>query len=185
MSDPAGEQGRGPRRRAELVEAAGSLILEQGPAQVTHRRVAARAGASLSATTYYFRDLEELRGEGARLIAELWAEQAEWAAERAEEARPDREETLDLLCDALLPPPAGVRGHYEQLAGAGRSTAVAAAYRDGRQTIRTAVGRVLTAAGSACVAEVALAVVDGAVLAALSDGRDPRAEARRLLGLVL
>ena len=33
--------------------------------------------------------------------------------------------------------------------------------------------------------DLALAVVDGAVLAALSEGRDPRAEARRLLGLVL
>lgn len=185
MSEPAPEQGKGPRRRAELVEAAGSLILEHGPAQVTHRRVAARAGASLSATTYYFRDLEELRGEGARLIAELWAEQAEWAAERAEEAGPDHEEALDLVCDALLPPPAGVRGHYEQLAGAGRSPAVAAAYRAGRETIRGAVARVLTAAGSACTAEVAIAVVDGAVLAALSEGGDPREEARRLLALVL
>lgn len=185
MSDPTPEQGRGQRRRAELVEAAGSLILEQGPAQVTHRRVAARAGASLSATTYYFRDLEELRGEGARLIAELWAEQAEWAAESAEEGTVDREEALGLVCDALLPPPAGVRGHYEQLAGAGRSPAVAAAYRAGRERIGAAVGRVLAAAGSACEPEVALAVVDGAVLAALSEGRDPRAEAQRLLALVL
>lgn len=167
------------------MEAAASLVLERGPAEVTHRRVAERAGASLSATTYYFRDLEELRGAGAGLIAELWAEQAEWAAERAEEGPLERGETLDLVCDALLPPPAGVRGHYEQLAGAGRGADVATAYRAARERIAAAVGAVLTAAGSGCRPEVALAVVDGAVLAALSEGGDPRAEARRLLALVL
>jgi len=185
VSEPSAEQGRGQRRRAALVEAAASLVLERGPAEVTHRRVAERAGASLSATTYYFRDLEELRGAGARLIAELWAEQAEWAAERAEEGPLGREEALELLCDALLPPPAGGRGHYEQLTRAGRSQDVAEAYRAGRETIGGAVGRVLAATGSSCRAEVALAVVDGAVLAALSEGRDPRAEAHRLLSLVL
>ncbi|WP_413452066.1 hypothetical protein AA0Y32_12815 [Georgenia phoenicis] len=184
MSEPA-EEGRGARRRAALVEAAASLVLELGPAQVTHRRVAERAGASLSATTYYFRDLEELRGAGAELIAELWAEQAEWAAEQAERAAPGREEVVELLCDALLPPPAGVRGHYEQLAGAGRSEAVAAAYRAARERLTGAVARLLAAAGSSCPAELALAALDGAVLAALSEGRDPRAEARRLLALVL
>ncbi|WP_152187500.1 TetR/AcrR family transcriptional regulator [Georgenia satyanarayanai] len=177
--------GRGARRRAGLVEAAASLILELGPAEVTHRRVAERAGASLSATTYYFRDLEELRGSGAELIAELWAEQAEWVAERAEEGPLTREETVELLSEALLPPAAGVRGHYEQLARAGRSPAVAAAYRAGRERLAAAVARALAAAGSTCPAEVALAVVDGAALAALSVGGDPRAEAGRLLGEVL
>lgn len=185
MSEAAG--GKGAQRRADLVEAAASLILELGPASVTHRRVAERAEASLSATTYYFRDLEELRGAGAELIAGLWAEQAEWVAERAETAdgAVTREEALELLCDALLPPPVGVRGHYEQLAGAGRSEAVTVAYRAGRERLDAAVARVLGAAGSSCPAELALAVVDGAVVAALSEGRDPRGHVRQLLTHVL
>lgn len=184
------EEGRGARRRTALVEAAASLILEVGPAAVTHRQVAGRAGASLSATTYYFRDLEELRGAGAGLIADLWGEQAEWVAERAEERAaaegpPGVEDTAELLCDALLPPAPGVRGHYEQLAAAGRSAEVAAAYRAGRARLDGAIARVLAAAHSRCRAELALAVVDGAVLAALSEGRDPRAAARELLAHVL
>ncbi|HLT82836.1 MAG TPA: TetR/AcrR family transcriptional regulator [Phototrophicaceae bacterium] len=190
MSEPAeAAPGKGARRRAALVEAAASLILERGPAAVTHRLVAERAQSSLSATTYYFRDLAELVGAGAELISGLWAEQAEWVAERAdaraEEGLVPPEEATELLCDALLPPAAGVRGHYEQLAGAGRSPEAAAAYRAGRERLDAAIARLLTAVGSPCPAELALAVVDGAAVAALSEGRDPRENARRLLAHVL
>jgi len=182
-------QGKGARRRAELVEAAASLILERGPAEVTHRRVAERARCSLSATTYYFRDLAELVGAGAELISGLWAEQAEWIADRAQDRAAEGPvpvaEAAELLCDALLPPAAGVRGHYEQLAAAGRSPEVGAAYRAGRERLDAAITRLLAATGSQCPAEVALAVVDGAALAALSEGRDPRENAARLLGHVL
>ena len=182
-------QGKGARRRADLVEAAATLILERGPAEVTHRRVAEQARCSLSATTYYFRDLAELVGAGAELISDLWAEQAEWVAERAEtraaQGPVPTAEAAGLLCEALLPPAAGVRGHYEQLAAAGRSPEVAAAYRAGRLRLDAAITRVLAAAGSSCPPELALAVVDGAAVAALSEGRDPRENAARLLGLVL
>lgn len=47
-------------RRRAIVEAAAALIVEQGVVDLTHRRVAERAGLPLGATTYYFASLEEL-----------------------------------------------------------------------------------------------------------------------------
>ncbi|MFB6396091.1 TetR/AcrR family transcriptional regulator [Polymorphospora lycopeni] len=57
-------------RRRAIVEAAAALIVEDGLTDLTHRRVAARAGVSLSATTYYFSSLEELSEEALRLLAD-------------------------------------------------------------------------------------------------------------------
>ncbi|WP_233515440.1 TetR/AcrR family transcriptional regulator [Marinitenerispora sediminis] len=47
-------------RRQRIIEAAAELIVESGPADLTHRRVAARAEVPLGATTYYFASLDEL-----------------------------------------------------------------------------------------------------------------------------
>lgn len=48
-------------RRREIVEAAAELIVEIGVDALTHRKVAARAGVPLGATTQYFDTLEDLR----------------------------------------------------------------------------------------------------------------------------
>jgi TetR/AcrR family transcriptional regulator, regulator of biofilm formation and stress response len=53
--DPAG-------RRQAIVEAAGRLIARDGLGELTHRRVAAEANVPVGSTTYYFSDLDELRG---------------------------------------------------------------------------------------------------------------------------
>jgi len=47
-------------RRQAMLEAALQIVGEEGCAALTHRRVAERAGVSLSATTYYFRSKEEV-----------------------------------------------------------------------------------------------------------------------------
>jgi DNA-binding transcriptional regulator YbjK len=52
--DPAG-------RRQAIIEAAGRVIAEAGVAGLTHRRVAEVAGVPVGSTTYYFKDLDELR----------------------------------------------------------------------------------------------------------------------------
>ncbi|MEV0392328.1 TetR/AcrR family transcriptional regulator [Polymorphospora rubra] len=57
-------------RRRAIVAAAAELIVQDGLTDLTHRRVAARAGVSLSATTYYFSSLEELSEEALRLLAD-------------------------------------------------------------------------------------------------------------------
>ncbi|MGH3761681.1 TetR/AcrR family transcriptional regulator [Actinophytocola sp.] len=73
--DPVG------RRRA-IVHAAVEAIAEVGVGQVTHRRIAARAGVPLGSTTYYFPTLDDLVAaalreatEIARSLLEAWAEE--------------------------------------------------------------------------------------------------------------
>lgn len=52
--DPAG-------RRQTIIAAATRVIAESGVAGLTHRRVAEIAGVPVGSTTYYFKDLDELR----------------------------------------------------------------------------------------------------------------------------
>ena len=60
---------RGAARREAILQAAVSLIGEQGPDALTHRAVAERAGVSLSATTYWFSSKEEIFREAVALAA--------------------------------------------------------------------------------------------------------------------
>ncbi len=58
------------RRRARLVEAAEQLLLEEGYAAVTSRRVAAKAGLKPQLVHYYFRTMDDLFVEVFRRRAE-------------------------------------------------------------------------------------------------------------------
>lgn len=57
-------------RRREIVTAAAELIVEVGAEAVTHRKVAARAGVPLGATTQYFDTLDDLRAAAFRALAD-------------------------------------------------------------------------------------------------------------------
>lgn len=57
-------------RRREIVTAAAELIVEVGADGVTHRKVAARAGVPLGATTQYFDTLDDLRSAALRALAD-------------------------------------------------------------------------------------------------------------------
>lgn len=57
-------------RRRAIVEAAAALVVESGVVDLTHRRVAARAGLPLGATTYYFASLDELTEAALRHLAD-------------------------------------------------------------------------------------------------------------------
>lgn len=57
-------------RRREIVTAAAELIVEIGVDAITHRKVAARAGVPLGATTQYFATLDELRDSALRALAD-------------------------------------------------------------------------------------------------------------------
>lgn len=54
---------RGQRRRAELVEAGVAILAEDGSDALTHRAVAARAGANAGLVHYYFKGTRGLRFE--------------------------------------------------------------------------------------------------------------------------
>lgn len=92
-----------------------------------------------------------------------------------------------VVVDAVLPPgdDAAVRAHYEQLLAAGRVPALAAALGDGRARLDAVLAALLVELRSPVPAALALAVVDGAVVAAVSEGRPVRGTARDLLLAVL
>lgn len=51
------------RRRQQILDAALRVMARDGLRAVTHRGIAAEAGIPLAATTYYFRDLDDLLAE--------------------------------------------------------------------------------------------------------------------------
>lgn len=57
-------------RRRQLVTAAAEVIRRDGPAALSHRSAAARAGLPLGATTQYFATLDDLRSAGLEYLAD-------------------------------------------------------------------------------------------------------------------
>lgn len=80
-------QGRKPsrqgseQRRQDILDAAMRIVVRDGVRAVRHRAVAAEAGVPLSATTYYFKDIDDLLTDtfaqyverSAAYMAKLWA----------------------------------------------------------------------------------------------------------------
>ncbi|WHP19186.1 hypothetical protein [Cellulomonas sp. ES6] len=178
---PAGTA-KGERRREQLARAAADLVREQGPAALSHRAVAARAGLPLAATTYYYRGLDDLAAAAGSALVADWVAHADGVLRRVRSApAPD---PVAAVVEAVLPPgdDAAVRAHYEQLLAAARVPALAAAIGAGRARLDAVLERLLDALGLRDVAAgTALAVVDGAVVAAASEGRPVRETARALL----
>ena len=75
--------------------------------------------------------------------------------------------------------------HYMQLLAASESEDVTEAYRNGRVQLDQAVGRILKHAGVDMPSHIVGAVVDGAAVTAVSEGRDVRELAAGLLKDVL
>lgn len=167
---------KGQRRRQQIIEAAASILRENGPGSVTHRAVALRAGCSLSAMTYYFSGLDVVLAEAGRVNIARWATRAERAADSAERnSVPDTcAGAVDLVLAATLPADEDLLGHYQQLVAAGESPPVRRAYRAGRGRLNDAVTRVLRRVGWPWPTQLVMAVVDGACVSALSEGRDVR-----------
>lgn len=179
----AGTTGKGARRRADLASAAATLMLREGPGALTHRRVAQEAGASVSATTYYFGSLDELAEAAGGALAQAWAAHALSAEHRGESVDDDPHRAAVLVADAVLPPgdDVEVRSHYEHLLGAGRDPALARAFAARRGEVDDAVERLVALVGAPTSGPVTVAIVDGAVVSALTEHRPVRATAYALL----
>lgn len=192
MTTPLRRQPRGAARRDAIVEAAAALVIESGPATLTHRTIAQRADVPLAATTYYFASLDDLVGAAGTRLAERWAVHAdavlaEVAAEVAATGMPSVERRCAALVDAVLPAGGSlaVRGHYEHLVSAGRDETLAAAYAAGRAGLDEAVTQVVDLLSIPVGPEIVVAVVDGAAVSALSEGGDVRVHAELLLRRML
>lgn len=169
------QQQRGRERRAALIQAAAEIAATDGFGAVSHRSVATRAGVPLGSTTYYFRSLDDLLGE---VAGELVNECQIRATEVVRTAPPgpfQPDQAAELLARAVLPGEdfPRVLSYYEQLLSAARHPAVAAALSAARPRLEQMVRQALTKTGyaEAVSSDLTLAVVDGAALSALSEGR--------------
>ncbi|MFC8731928.1 TetR/AcrR family transcriptional regulator [Luteimicrobium sp. NPDC057192] len=174
-------QSRGAQRRDAIVRAAAELILSEGPTGVTHRTVAAQADVPLAATTYYFSGLDELVETAGRLLVERWTAHTREVVGR-EDVPATAAGKAERIVDAIGPSgdDAAVRGFYEHLVAAGRSAALGRAYAETRNGLDDAVSELLAKLHLDISPQLIVAIVDGAALTALSEGRSVRPVALEL-----
>ena len=139
--------------RTSLVLAAAALLREQGPKAVTYRKVAKWAGAASSSVGYYFDSVTQLLHEAGRY-------------------RRQRQ-----MCIRDRVPSA----HYGQLIAAAESDVVTEAYQKGRVSLDAAIERILARAKIDMPPRMVGTVVDGAAVAAISEGYDVRKFASDIL----
>ena len=171
--------------RTSLVLAAAALLREEGPNAVTYRKVATRSGAASSSVGYYFDSVTELLHEAGKYNIQLWGQRAERVADACESLDPHEchARVVELLLKACLPDDSVVpAAHYAQLISAADSEVVTEAYRKGRVLLDAALSRILERAAVPMTPRMVVSVVDGAAVAAISEGYDVREMTGRLLG---
>ena len=174
---------KGAERREALVVAGGELFLAAGTEGFTHRSVAQRAGVPLSATTYYFDSLEDLLVESVAGLCARWALALEAVLGRLPTCLSHRAlaETLveltmlGVLTDQATAGEQRAVAFYQRSVEAGRHPTLRPAIRQLNDAVEGAVADLLGRAGMGDAVEprLLLAVVDGAMIRALSEGHDP------------
>jgi len=183
-------QARGVRRHQQLREAAADLLLEQGYDALTHRAVAARAGAALGTATYHFPDVEELRRQAVDQAVQDWL-----AGSRAAlEALPARLTSNVAVARACLAVVSGgqsdLAGLYERYVQAARAEPLRAIVADYDAVLTRLLADVLRRGQRpARFARLVLASADGLLVSAIARGADDPAkqavpELTRLVGLL-
>ncbi|WP_409496467.1 TetR/AcrR family transcriptional regulator [Amycolatopsis sp. cmx-11-12] len=188
---------KGERRRAELIEAAASLLAEGGFDAVRHRAVAERAGLPLASTTYYFDSLEELVTAAVEHHAKLELETGRRRLDELATRNRGVEATVDLVLDMLLGPlrpdreadAEAVLLRYERLVGTGRRPYLRPLMRTLSAQLYELLHEIFARSGTpvdATELERLVALVDGAVVNALIEvDPEPRAAAARMLQAAL
>lgn len=173
---------RGQRRREALVEAAAELLAAEGVAAVSHRAVASRAGLPLAATTYYFASREDLVTHALRRLRDRHV-----AAGRAvyEALRPGRISERQLASAAVGVvlgdladgrdgvDPGRLAALYERYLQAGRHPGLRDEVRTWNAALVEILAELLRRGGipeHGARSRLLLAVIDGLVVAALSEG---------------
>lgn len=127
-------------KRRAVLEATIQVLARVGPRGVTHRAVAAEAGTSLRATTYYFASRDELLTEALRHYANTAIERIDALlmplAEDFEAALEGAARMLALtVLSDLTDDRAGLVAEYELVLEIARNPALESTYRDWQQRL--------------------------------------------------
>jgi DNA-binding transcriptional regulator YbjK len=183
---------KGERRRQALVAAAAELLLEGGFDAVRHRSVATRAELPLASTTYYFESLEDLIARAVEFSGNAELEAMRRRIGEVTHRRRGAEATVDLVLDLLIGPEGvdeGARGRliarYERTVASARHPELREVQLRLRGQLDELLSDVLRRSDRVVRPEQLrrlVAVVDGAVVAALSESDpQPRRPARSAL----
>ena len=180
---------KGERRRQALVAAAAELLLEGGFDAVRHRSVATRADLPLASTTYYFESLEDLIARAVEFSGNAELEAMRRRVGEVSHRRRGAEATVDLVLDLLIGPDEGTRGQliarYERSVASARHPELREVQLRLRAQLDDLLADVLRRSDRSVRQEQLrrlVAVVDGAVVAALSEIEpEPRRMARGAL----
>lgn len=189
------QQERSERKRRDVLEAAIRLLAREGPRAVTHRAVAAEAGSSVRATTYYFASREELLTEALRHYAQTAIERFDTIqAALPHGALLPVETAAELLAQTVLSDVVddrpGLVAEYELVLETGRNAGLEAAYATWQKQLEAILARYAEAMGSAdpkLHARIVLATLRGLEIEALArPSKAPRrADLKKIFLVVL
>ena len=175
---PASHRAATLERRDALIEAAISLIGEEGPAALTHRSIAARAGMPPATVGYFFASLDELTVAAMRRTTDDAVTQLATARDRIGPLVDRVDVLVDRSLDALFAEPVARRvAQYETYLEAARRPELRPDVSDAIQSYEDFVKATLIALGhsdpeAAQRAKVVVALVDGFMLQRLAARRD-------------
>lgn len=179
---------KGERRRYALVSAAAELLAEGGFEAVRHRAVAQRAGLPLASTTYYFSSLDDLIARAVEHIGMIEVAQLRARVNAMSRRRRGPETTAEMLAELLVEDVSGpgladqLISRYERLLACTRLPALRETMRRNLRQRAEAVVEAIERSGRSVHIELVrtlLCAVDGAVVSALVEGRDPRTAAEQ------
>jgi DNA-binding transcriptional regulator YbjK len=166
-----------------LVSAAAELLGEGGFEAVRHRAVARRAGLPLASTTYYFSSLDDLIARAVEHIGMIEVAQLRARVNALSRRRRGPETTADVLVDLLVGDVSGpglaeqLISRYERHIACTRLPALQESMRRSLRQRAEAVAEAIERSGRSVQIELVctlICAVDGSVVSALVEGRDPR-----------
>jgi DNA-binding transcriptional regulator YbjK len=177
---------KGERRRYALVSAAAELLAEGGFEAVRHRAVAQRAGLPLASTTYYFSSLDDLIARAVEHIAMIEVAQLRARVNALSRRRRGPETTAEVLVELLVGDLSDqtlveqLISRYERNIACTRLTALRETMRRSLRQRADAVAEAIERSGRSVRIELVctlICAVDGSVVSALVEGREPRTAA--------
>jgi DNA-binding transcriptional regulator YbjK len=168
------------------VSAAAELLSEGGFEAVRHRAVARRAGLPLASTTYYFSSLDDLIARAVEHVGMLEVAQLRARANALSRRRRGPETTAEVLVDLLVGDVSGpglaeqLISRYERHIASIRLPALREGMRRSLRQRAEAVAEAIDRSGRSVRIELVCTLiyaVEGSVVSALVEGRDPRTAA--------